>query len=259
MRFIITNVLIAYIALLGIAYFLSDQMIFIPPKSGYYDSEQYLKLTTADHNTIFASYLPHKNAKYTILFSHGNAEDIGYLQPFFKKMHQSGFAVFGYDYHGYGLSTGKPTERNTYLDIDAAYDYLTKVLHVSPENIIVFGHSVGAAVSLDLAVRKPVAAVILQGAFVTAFRVVTKIPIIPFDKFANLRKIKQLQQPLLMIHGTNDTIIPFWHAQKLYGNAVSKKKFYVVKNAGHNDIVNVAGEEYWETISDFVRQYLPVK
>jgi len=259
MKLMIIDIFIAYAALLLFAYFVSDSMIFVPPRASYQDSSEFIKLLTADGKKIFACYLPNKNAKYTILISHGNAEDIGYMLPFLIEMHAHGFSVFAYDYHGYGLSSGKPTEQNTYFDINAAYDYLTKELHIAPENIISYGHSVGAAVALDLAVRKPVAGVILQGAFVTAFRVMTRAPLVPFDKFDNLKKIRLLKCPLLMIHGTVDNVIPFWHGEKLYHVASAPKEFYIVKNAGHNDVVVAAGEEYWQTIANFVRQNITKK
>jgi pimeloyl-ACP methyl ester carboxylesterase len=256
MKLIIINIFIAYAALLLFAYFVSDHMIFLPPRAGYQNSPELIKLLTADGEKICAYYLPNKNAKYTLLISHGNAEDIGYMLPFLIEMRTHGFSVFAYDYHGYGLSGGKPTERNTYLDIDAAYDHLTKDLHIAPERIISYGHSVGAAVALDLAIRKSVAGVILQGAFVTAFRVMTQIPIIPFDKY---NKIKLLKSPLLMIHGNIDTVIPIWHGKNLYHAAPLPKEFYLVKNAGHNDILMVAGEEYWRTIASFIEQNITKK
>lgn len=257
MKLLIINIIIGYVILLFIAYFLSDSLTFFPPRAGYQkNSPGFIQLRTKDGAKIFAYYLHNKDAKYTLLVSHGNAEDIGYMVPFFQEMYKHGFSVLGYDYHGYGLSEGRPTERTVYLDVDAAYDYLTKDLHIAPDRIIAWGHSVGAAVALDLAVRRPVAAVILQGAFVTAFRVLTRVPIIPFDKFNNLRKIKELKCPLLMIHGTSDTIIPFWHGEKLYRAAPVVKQFYMVQNANHNDLLVVAGEGYWQAISSFIKQNL---
>ena len=256
MKALLINISIAYITLLLFAYVLADHMIFLPPSSGYTDSGEFIKLTTSDGEKIFAYYLPNKKAKYTLLVSHGNAEDIGYMRPFFEEMYKQGYSVFSYDYHGYGLSSGRPTEKNTYLDINAAYDYLTRVLNVSPDRIISFGHSVGAAVALDLAARKPVAGVILQGAFLTAFRVVTKIPIFPFDKFRNNRKIKNIKCPLLMIHGNRDRVIPFKHGKKLYDLALDPKVFYEVQGAGHNDILLVSGEKYWKVMSDFITKYI---
>lgn len=241
-------------AFLLIAYFFADLMIFFPPQAGYKDNHEVLKLRADDGAIISAVYLPNPKAKYTLLVSHGNAEDIGYLYPFLQEMRAHGFAVFAYDYHGYGTSQGRATEVNVYRDINAAYDYLVDVLHVAPQNIIAYGRSVGAAVALDLAVRKPVAALIMESPFVTAFRVMTRISLLPFDKFDNLTKIKKLQYPLLVIHGQEDTIVSFWHGKKIFEAAAppAKQHFWVPK-AGHNDVLMVAGDGYWRAIDGFVK------
>ena len=237
--------------LLAYAYFASDHIIFPGYKTHYKNEPNFLKLTTADKKIISALYLPNKNAKYTIFVSHGNAEDIGRELSFLHALHDHGFAVFAYEYHGYGLlSTGTPSEHNTYLDVNAAYNYLTKNLYVAPKNIISYGFSLGVAPALDLAVRQPVAAVILQGPFVTAFRIKTHFPIFPFDKFNNLEKITKLKYPVLIIHGTDDKTIPFWHGQKLYSAANEPKQFYVVEKAGHRIPTD---KEYWTHIKKFVR------
>ncbi len=253
MKILIVHIVSICIIFLVCVYFFSDYVTFFPPRPHYQDTAEFLKLTTTDGKTVFAIYLPNKKAKYTILVSHGNAEDLGTVMPFLRAMHDNGFSVFAYDYHGYGLSSGKPSEHNAYLDVNAAYDYLTRNLKIAPENIVSYGHSLGAAVALDLAVRESVAAVILQGAFTTAFRVVTRIPIIPFEKYDNLKKIKQLKCPLLVIHGTADNIIAFWHGQKLFTVAQVPKQFYRVEKAGHNDVLMVAGDEYWQVIKSFLR------
>src|SRR5439155_21231421 len=135
-----------------------------------------VKLISKDGKQISAIFLPNEKAKYTILYSHGNAEDIGDIRPMLDGLKNLGFSVFAYDYQGYGTSQGKPTESNAYADVLAAYEYLTTRLGISSERIISYGHSLGAALAVDLAARKPVAGVIIESAFTTAFRVVTRIP-----------------------------------------------------------------------------------
>ena len=250
---IIVNTVVVYLSFALFAYIISNKLIFVPPQPTYHDSSKFLKLVTSDYKSIMAFYLPNKKAKYTMLISHGNAEDIGHTMLFAQDAYDYGFSVFIYDYHGYGLSDGFPSEHNSYLDINAAYDYLTKTLKIQPQNIIVYGHSLGAAIALDLAIRKPVAAVILQGPFVSAFRVMTKISVLPFDKFENLKKIRSLKYPLLIIHGIQDKTVHFWHGKKLYDEAKTSKQFYIVKNAGHNNILEVAGKEYWQKIDSFLK------
>jgi abhydrolase domain-containing protein 17 len=235
-----------------------NSVIFNPPNQpkseSHYGDTGLLQLKTADNINIVARYLPNKKAKYTILYSHGNAEDLESCLSFLQMLHDHGFSVFAYDYHGYGLSGGKPTEANTYLDIDAAYNYLTQNLQIKPKNIILFGYSLGGAVTMDLAVRKPIGAVILQGAFVTALRVATQVSLLPFSKFNNLKKIKQLTSPVLIIHGTDDKVVSFWHGKELYSAAISSlKHFYAAEGAGHNNLLLAADNGYWHAINNFVK------
>jgi fermentation-respiration switch protein FrsA (DUF1100 family) len=251
LKSLIVFLIIFYCFFLVVAYFFSDQMIFLSPSSSYFDSGNIIKLTTKDGVKISAVYFPNKQAKYVILFSHGNAEDLGYLKPFLLDLRAQGFSVFAYDYHGYGTSQGRSSEKRAYFDIDAAYDYLVNNLHIPPERIIVFGRSLGAALSIDLAARQPVAGLIIESAFVSAFRVLTRITLLPFDKFNNLKKIKQVRCPVLVIHAINDTIIPFWHGQKLYSAIETPKQHLWIKNANHNDLFWVADKNYWIIIKNF--------
>jgi fermentation-respiration switch protein FrsA (DUF1100 family) len=162
-----------------------------------------------------------------------------------------GFSVLVYDYRGYGTSSGMPSEKNAYKDIEAAYGYLVGQMQCPPSRIIAMGRSVGAAVAMHLACRKKLAGLILEGPFVTAFRVVTYIPLLPFDKFRNVDKIKKAQCPVLVIHGRDDSVVPFWHGEKLFKTANEPKLNLWVDGAGHNDVLTVAGNRYWAVIEDF--------
>ena len=234
------------------AYFYTDRMIFLPQPSTYEDTQDILKLTTANGVSISAIYLPNPQAKYTILYSHGNAEDLGYGLPMLKELRDIGFSVFAYDYQGYGTSQGTPSEANAYKDIDAAYNYLTQELKIPPNRIIAYGFSVGGGPSVDLAARKPIAGLIVENTFITAFRVVTHIPIVPFDKFANIDKIKNVRCPVLVMHATADEVIPFYHGQKLFDAANEPKRFLPIEGAGHNNFKSVAGERYVQALREFV-------
>jgi fermentation-respiration switch protein FrsA (DUF1100 family) len=251
LKSIIIFIILAYLGITLLAYFFSNKMIFLPPYSGYTDAENILKITTQNGAKISAIYLKNANAKYTLLVSHGNAEDIGYLLPFLKELYAHNFSVFAYDYQGYGTSTGTPTEQHAYEDINAAYAYLVNNLHIPPKQIIAYGTSVGSAVTIDLASRKSVAGVIVQGPFVSAYRVVTHIPLLPFDKFNNLAKIDKINCSILIMHGTRDFIVPFWHGKKLYKKAKEPKQHLWVKGAGHNDFIDVAGDQFWQALDKF--------
>lgn len=249
---IIKTLIIIYIALMLYAFFTANLQIFQPPSPATYkDSDNIIHISVNKKVSIAAIYLPNPKAKYTIIYSHGNAEDLGINLPFLKDLRNHGYSVLSYDYEGYGLSTGKPTEYNTYRDVIATYNYATQKLHIPPKHIISMGHSLGAALAVYLADEKPTAGLILMSPFLSAFRVITKYPILFWDKYNNLARIKNIHVPVLIIHGNKDRIISFWHGKTLYKNANDPKKFVEIKGAGHNNLPWVEGKKYWQAISSF--------
>lgn len=253
---ILIGLVLSYFGLLLYGMMFTDRIIFLPPATEFRDSSSTLKLRSRDGVTISAVYLPNPQASHTLLFSHGNAEDLGTLTPELESMRTLGFSVFAFDYHGYGTSGGKPTEQNSYEDIEAAYDHLTQVLKIPPNRIIAHGRSLGGAVAIDLASRKPVGGLVVESSFVSAFRVVTGYRIFPFDKFRNLDKIGQVRCPVLIIHGRQDEVIPFWHGESLFQAANQPKTNYWVEGAGHNNLKVVAGAKYIKALINF-RDGLP--
>lgn len=251
-RFVRSSLLI-YAVLCLYAFFGTDRQIFQPQLASYQDTPAILKLKTASNDLISATYLSNPQARYTILYSHGNAEDLGDIAATLTTIHAAGFAVFAYDYRGYGTSQGHPSEQHAYQDADAAYTYLTQTLKVPANRIIALGRSVGGGVAVDLAARKPVAGLIVESSFVTAFRVVTHIAIVPFDKLANIVKIPQVNCPVLVIHGTADETIPFHHGEQLFQAANSPKQSFWVQNANHDDLAEVAGPNYAQKLQSFAQ------
>lgn len=240
-----------YAALLIFAIFLSDGIIFQPHPSLYRDTPEVLKITTASGKHISASFLPNASAKYTLLVSHGNAEDLGDIRYWLEDLRRDGFAVFAYDYEGYGTSEGKPDEKAVYEDEEAAYDYLVVTLRVPPEQVIVLGRSVGSGPAVHIATKRPVGALVLQSPFVSAFRVITRIPLLPFEKFNNGKKVAHVHCPVLIIHGTADSVIGDWHGQKLYALANEPKSHLWVNGADHNNVETVGGLAYFKALRQF--------
>jgi hypothetical protein len=243
--------ILVYVGIGVFAYFYADKIIFQPQSLPFKDDESIIKLTTPNGENISAKFFKNERAEWTILFSHGNAEDIFSSTPFFEELSQTGFNVLAYDYRGYGTSEGKPSEKNAYEDIETAYNYLINEQRISPEKIIIHGRSLGGAVSVDLASRKTCGGLIVESSFVTAFRVLTKVSIYPFDKFENIKKIDLVKCPILFIHGKRDSLIPFWHSEKLFESANEPKTFYAVENADHNDVAYKAQEVYFLKIKEF--------
>jgi len=249
---ILISILILYICFFIFAFLFSNRLMFPRPIPSYKDTNATLKLKTRDGQLITAIYLPNQTAHYVVLVSHGNGEDLGHITPFLKKFHSKGFAIFAYDYHGYGTSEGIPTEKNVYEDINTAYDYLIQTLHYKPTQIIIYGRSIGTGPSIELATHKPIAGLILESPFVSIFQVVTHFTLLPFDKFKNLNKIKKIHCPLLIIHGSQDLTVPFWHGKKLFNAANQPKTFLVMPGYGHNDAGWRTYSNYWTTIKTFI-------
>jgi pimeloyl-ACP methyl ester carboxylesterase len=241
----------AYLIIALIAAFFSDQMIFQPQPAGYRDDEGIIKLVSSNGAKISARYLANPNATFTMLFSHGNAEDIGDDEIFLQGIRSAGFSVFAYDYQGYGTSEGKPTERRVYGDVEAAYTYLVEDLHVQPNRIISFGRSLGGGPATDLAFHRPIAGLVLESSFTSAFRVLTRVPLLPFDRFNNLSKITRLHCPVLIIHGIQDSVIKVSHGRELFAAANDPKQALWVEGANHNDVPYYAGNRYSDSLKKF--------
>jgi hypothetical protein len=232
-------------------YFRADSMIFMPQPATYRDSEEILKIPVNDAENISAVYLPNSRATFTILYIHGNAEDLGDIRPVLERLHRWGFSVFAYDYRGYGTSDGNPGETNAYQDAGAAFKYLNKELGIPSEKIIPYGRSVGGGSATELAASHSVGGLILESTFTSAFRVAVPFPLLPFDKFPNLDRIRNVRCPVIVLHGGNDMIIPIQHGKTLFAKAPEPKMSLWIAEAGHNDFTWEAGDEHQKALSEF--------
>jgi fermentation-respiration switch protein FrsA (DUF1100 family) len=244
---------LAYVSLAAFAYFAADRMIFLPPASSYSGGQLPVTLVPAEDGArIAVLHLPNPGGRFTILYGHGNAEDLGHLAPMLRELRDAGFSVLGYDYRGYGASTGgPPSAKGAYRDLAAVYRHATDDLGIPPGRIVLYGRSVGAGPATELAAREPVAGLVIESGFTSAFRVVTRVPLLPFDRFPNLRNVRRVRCPVLVIHGTDDDVIPFSHGEQLYEAAAEPKRRLWVRGAGHNDLVWVARDAYWTALHEF--------
>jgi len=248
-RSVLTIAALLYVSLLVAGAFFSDRLIFHPHAPSYTNAG-IIKLASGS-DSISVRFLPNPSAKYTILYSHGNAEDLGDILLTLDEIRRAGFNVLAFDYRGYGTSTGKPSERAAYQDEDAAYDYITKVRQTPPDHIIALGRSLGGGVAIDLASRRPLAGLIVQSSFTSAFRVLTGAKLMPFDEFRSIDKIGAIHCPVFVIHGTEDRTIAPWHGAKLFAAFRGPKRSWWVAGAGHDDLPEVAGKEYASRLRAF--------
>ena len=202
-----------------------------------------------------------------MLFSHGNAEDLGLIYDWFREFARAlKVNVLAYDYTGYGLSQNegeRPSEADVLADVEAAFDYLANVLNIKPETIILYGRSLGSGPSCHLAQLQSkrgqsVAGVILQSPLMSAFRVALRFRFsLPGDAFCNIDKVSSINSPVFIIHGTHDEVVPFSHGQELYLALQENSKYrpFWVDNAGHNNIELLCREndEFFHRLKDFIR------
>uniref|UniRef100_A0A914HU79 Serine aminopeptidase S33 domain-containing protein n=1 Tax=Globodera rostochiensis TaxID=31243 RepID=A0A914HU79_GLORO len=183
---------------------------------------------TQRRNKIACMFVrPHEELQhFTLLFSHGNAVDIGQMCGFYFGLGlRLRCNVFSYDYSGYGQSTGRPSEKNLYADITAALKSLESRYQIPPEQVILYGQSIGTVPSVDLASSNSrVAGLVLHSPLLSGMRV------------AFPEKIPRVQCPTLVIHGTDDDVIDFSHGVTIYQNCPTSVEPLWVSGAGHNDV-----------------------
>ena len=160
---------------------------------------------------------PAHRAKFTLLFSHANAEDLGLVFDHLKTLSEVlQVNVMGYEYTGYGRATGTPSEVDCYADIAAAFSWLMQEKNLLPSEVILCGRSIGSGPTVELASRAEVGGVILQSAFTSCIRVAYDVKYTAFDAFCNVKKIHKVKCPVLIVHGTRDDVVPCLHGKELY-------------------------------------------
>lgn len=210
-------------------------------------------------------WMPEKGANgKVLLYLHGNGINIGANIAHANRFYQLGFSVLLIDYRGYGRSEGGfPTEARVYEDAAAAWDYLVKQRQIKPSQIFLYGHSLGGAIAIDLAVQHPEAAgLIVEGSFTSIREIVQhqgRFWMFPADlilnqRFDSISKVRSLEMPVLFIHGTADGMVPATMSQQLYAAAPEPKQLVLIPEAGHNDVAEVAGSQYLQAVQKFVQQ-----
>ncbi len=264
---IIAGVVVLFAAVFGLVRVFEDRIVYHPVRypGGDWDaapraySREEVEFEAEDGVRLHAWYAEaHENPSgVVLLFFHGNAGNITHRHDNIELLAEAGADVFIVSYRGYGRSEGRPSEAGLYRDAEAAYRELTEHRGVPPERIIVFGRSLGSAVAADLSARREVAGVILEAPFISAAEMAREmLPVLPVQRvirsrFKSIRKVEQIEAPLLIIHGENDTVVPFAHGERLYEAASEPKEFYPIPGAGHNDTYQVAGEEYFVRLRSF--------
>ena len=260
----------------GCAYMWANQKyyIFMPQRE--------LSQTPADHDLKFEDiYLPVSSendgriermhcwwipadqpSNRYLIYLHGSAFNIGANISHARRFKNLDFSVLLISYRGYGRSEGNfPTEVQVYADAEAAWDYLVYHKGISPRDIYIYGHSLGGAVAINLAIAHPEAGgLIVEAAFTSIadmgrqHKLYRFLPIelITHQRFDSINKINRLKMPVLILHGTEDSVVPYEMSRQLYEKAPAPKKIKLILGGGHNNSARVGGAEYLNTVKEFI-------
>jgi uncharacterized protein len=262
-------VVVAYVAVLLLLRAAEPRLVYAPGPSTHLTPPP-PELHLAPRRVTFASVdgvrlvawvirAPGDSAGRWLLICHGNA---GNLSDAGRPLHYAGLRALGlnllaFDYRGYGESGGAPSEAGLYRDADAAWRYLTDTLRVPPDRIVLFGHSLGSAVAVELATRVPAAGLILDGALSSVIeRAQEAYPYVPVrwiarSRYPSLERIGRLTLPKLFLHARADEVIPFAHGRRLFDAAPSPKAF-VALAGGHGDAFERDSAVYFGAIARFL-------
>ncbi|MBI5641010.1 MAG: alpha/beta hydrolase [Nitrospirae bacterium] len=264
---VLIGILLGYVVLVAFVFARQGSMLYFPervisntPKEIGLDYQE-LSFGTKDDVTISAWYIPAEHERGVLLFCHGNAGNISHRLDSIRIFHDLNLSILIFDYRGYGKSGGSPTEKGTYLDAEAAWDYLVKVLHVRPEKIILFGRSLGSAVAAELALRRKAGAVIMESGFTSIPDLGEKffphLPVRMISRYhyASGDKMSGISIPKLFIHSPQDELIPFEHALILFNKASHPKEFLEIRGS-HNEGFLSSGSLYRDGLERFLSRYL---
>ncbi len=215
-------------------------------------------LETEDNLKIQSYYLRYKTSDRLLIYFHGNAGNIGQRVYDLMRIRSFGINVLGLSYRGYGKSDGKPSETGLYIDGKTAIEYSIQKLGFPINNIYIMGRSIGSTVAVHSAQNLNYAGLILVSPLTSgkAQAKTTNLSSVAFlagDAFNNIAKIKNIKCPVLIIHGSKDTIIPFSMGEEIYDAITTTKKLVKIEGAGHNDLSTEYYELYWAPIKSFLQ------
>jgi len=251
-------------------YIFQARLLFFPDQPGRHHVQvptdiglhyETVRILTADGVTLDGWFVPADKARGVILFFHGNAGNISHRLDSLRIFNKLGLNTLIIDYRGYGSSTGTPSETGTYLDAEAAWRYLVEECHFSPRDIIIFGRSLGGAVAVHLASQQDPAALIAESTFTSVPDLAAELyPWLPARwlsrfQYNSLRKIKSVNCPVLVVHSSQDEIIPARHGSRIFAAARAPKEFLKISGSHDNGFLT-SGRVYTAGLDHFLAGHL---
>ncbi len=215
-------------------------------------------VTTSDGEKLHCLWVESQPAAGVIIYFHGNAGNIYGRIPGLVKLSEFGWSVLGVSYRGYGKSTGSPSEKGIYKDAQAAVSFVQTRLGIPPHRIVLCGRSIGSAAAIDVCQSNTPAGLILITPLTSGKEMAKKMGLgalsgLAGGAFNNMAKLDTIESPLLIVHGTDDTIVPFYMGKQLYDAYAGPKTFVRIQNGDHNSLEHIDPEKYWGAIQTFLQ------
>ncbi len=257
----------AYIIFAGLLFIFQSHFVYYPERILVADpgsiglNFENVSFETSDRVELSGWFIPSPGASGVILFCHGNAGNISHRLESVQMFHRLGLDVFIFDYRGYGQSKGKPTEQGTYKDVEAAWRYLIETRQVNPDQIVVFGRSLGGAIASWLAQTHPPGALILESTFTSLPDIAaTLYPYLPVRwlsrfEYDTAERLGRVDCPVLIVHSRDDEIMPFGHGRQLFEAAKEPKRFLEISGT-HNEGFITSGGHYEEGLNAFILEHI---
>ena len=217
-----------------------------------------LTLRTTDGEQLRAWWMPAGSPRAHVVYFHGNGGNLSMWTPVLVGLHRQRLSVLAVDYRGYGLSTGRPSERGLYRDVDATLARFHETYSQPDVPTVYWGRSLGSVMAAYAASRHAPDGIVLESGFPSAPSLLKSYPVLwVFSWFSSYRFptadwMRGVKVPTLVLHGTDDSIVPYAQGRALFDQIGGPKRFYAIQGGDHNDPVPVDAEAYWHAVHEFV-------
>ncbi len=262
---LLATLVMLYIVWCGVLFFSQDTMLFprgaAPPPlaSPPFAGTEVIRIDVPGAGPMEGWFIPSPRPDAAspgpvVIFCHGNAEIIDGQGWFVENYHRMGCSVFLPEYRGYGRSPGKPSEQAIVEDGLRFHDELVKRPDVDPNRIAIHGRSLGGGVAAQIAAKRKPAALILESTFTSVASFSHRYCVPEFlarHPFRTDKVLPDLDVPVLIFHGSRDSIVPIDHGRRL--SRLARNGVYVEYGCGHNDSPGSGNEaDYWSRIQDLL-------
>jgi uncharacterized protein len=260
---LILTIIVLAIVLFGLVRSIEPRFAFFPTAGEASTPGQFglpfepATIATSDGERLRAWTLPRAGARAAILYFHGNGGNLSGWLPILAGLHREGYTVHAIDYRGYGASTGRPTERGLYHDVDATLDWLAPQANRGTP-VVYWGRSLGSTMAAYAATRRRPDGLILESGFADARSLLRASPplallgLFSSYRFPTAAYAQRAQSPILVIHGDDDRVVPFALGRALFETLPAPKQFFRIAGGDHNDVTPRDSDAYWSAVRAFV-------